>query len=394
MSNFDREKLKKDQREERKVKKHTIMVVDDKKGQLSSMVSLLSNDYNVIAARDGQEALDIIKKMKQPKEVSLIISGQRMPKLTGIELFEKLIPIIPESFRIIISDRDDKGTIIEALNKAQIYKFILRPFDPDDLKLTVKRAIEAFEAQQELNEYRRTLGEVDKKNLELSLTDPLTGLRNRRYLYETIGRDIAKLDRDYEIWKREKGKNQRPNSALAFLLLALDNFKWINDLLDHLAGDKVLVQAANILRRECREGSILVRWGGDEFMVVCHFPKREQVSKLAERLLHAIKDELYDPRKVKEPPLGCSIGFAVYPFLPDHPGEPAWEQVITIVDRALFAAKDSGGNAWVGISGTEKTKPVDLYEQVQKDIKKLLANGDLEVETSMPNKKDLVWNRK
>jgi len=394
MSTFDREKLNKDQREERKVKKHTIMVVDDDKGQLNSMVSLLSNDCNVIAARDGQEALDIIKKMKRPKDISLIISDQRMPKLTGIRLFEKLIPIMPGTFRIILINHDDKGMIIDALNKAQIYKFILKPFDPDDLKLTVKRAIEAFESQRELNEYRLTLGEVDKKNLELSLTDPLTGLRNRRYLYETIDRDIAKVDRDYEIWKREQGKNKRPTSALAFLLLALDNFKWINDLLDHLAGDKVLVQAANILRRECREGSILVRWGSDEFMVVSHFPKREQVSKLAARLLHAIKEELYDPRKVKDPPLGCSIGFALYPFLPGHPGEPGWEQVITIVDRALFAAKDTGGNAWVGISGTEKTKPGNLYERIQKDIKKLLAGGDLEVVTSIPNESDLVWEKK
>ena len=375
------------------IKKHTVMVVDDEKNYLSSMVSLLLKDYDVITARDGQDALDTVKKMDHPEKISLIISDQQMPKLTGIQLFEKLIPLIPNTLRIILTTYNQKDVVIKAVNKMQIYKFILKPFDPDDLKLTVKRAIEAFEAQQELNRYRRNLGEVDKKNVELNLTDPLTGLRNRRYLYETIDRDIAKVDREYEIRKREQDNNKHLNSALAFLLLALDNFKWINDLVDPLAGDKVLVQTANILRRECREGSILVRWGGDEFMVVGHFSQREQVQKLAERLLKSIQEELYDPRQIKEPPLGCSIGFATYPFILDQPGELSWEQVVAITDKALYAAKDSGGGSWVGMLSTDKTKPANLSRKIHEDIKQLLKNEELEILTSVPKITDLVWEK-
>gem|GEM_PF-1084596 len=148
MSIFDKKKLQKLKEIELKDKKHTIMIVDDEESHLISMEFLLSEDYHIITAKDGQEALDMIMGMENPESISLIISDQRMPRLTGIELFEKLLPILPKTIRMILTAFDDKNVMIDAINKAKIDKFILKPFEPEDLKSSLKRAVESFEIQQ------------------------------------------------------------------------------------------------------------------------------------------------------------------------------------------------------------------------------------------------------
>jgi response regulator RpfG family c-di-GMP phosphodiesterase len=163
MSVFKRENLIKLEEQQRKVKKHTIMIVDDEEAHLSTLEFLLSDEYHIITSRDGQEALDMITKMKNPGSIGIIISDQRMPKLTGIQFFEKLKDILPNTIRIILTGFDDKEVMMDAINKARIHKFILKPFEPEELKLIVKHAIEAYESQVKKEEYRRTLEEQTKK---------------------------------------------------------------------------------------------------------------------------------------------------------------------------------------------------------------------------------------
>jgi DNA-binding NtrC family response regulator len=157
---FDKGKLQEIQKKEKSVKKRTIMIVDDEKNHLESMKSLLSEEYHIITASDGSEALSIIKKLDHPEEISLVISDQRMPGLNGIQLFEKLKDIIPDTLRIILTGYDDKDVMMTAINKIKIYQFILKPFDPDELKLRLIRAVEAFERQKELDAYRINLEET------------------------------------------------------------------------------------------------------------------------------------------------------------------------------------------------------------------------------------------
>jgi DNA-binding NtrC family response regulator len=174
MAVFGKEKLQKMKVKKVKddtVKKHTIMIVDDEENALKSMYSLLSEDYHIITARDGQEAFEIIEKMENPEEISLIISDKRMPNLNGIQLFEKLKEIIPDTIRIILTAYDDKKDIIDSINKAKIHEFILKTFEPEDLKIKVKRAVETFELKKELEQYRRKLEyTVDKRSEELKDT--------------------------------------------------------------------------------------------------------------------------------------------------------------------------------------------------------------------------------
>ncbi|MCU0286125.1 MAG: sigma-54 dependent transcriptional regulator [Acidobacteria bacterium] len=172
MAFFDKERLPKKNKPEGAFKKPTIMIVDDEKAHLDAMVYLLNEDgYHIITAENGIEALKHIQNMEQPQNISLIISDKRMSGLSGIQLFEKLKDEIPNTIRIILTAYDDKEDIIEAINKAKIHEFILKPFEPEDLKIKVKRAVETFELKREVEEYRRQLElTVDKRTQELKET--------------------------------------------------------------------------------------------------------------------------------------------------------------------------------------------------------------------------------
>ncbi len=396
---FDKEKLKKIKEKEVIEKKHTIMIVDDEEAHLSSMVSLLSEEYDIITAKDGQEALDITNKMKQPKSLSLIISDQRMPGLNGIQLLERLMPIIPKTIRIILTGYLDIPVIIDSINKAQIYKFISKPFEPEDFKLSVKRAVEAFETQQKLEEYRRILEEqnleLSQKNKELkelSLTDPLTGLRNTRYLEEFMPLDVFRVQRNYEGWLKDITKPTPLESDLVFIMLDIDKLKDVNDKHGHEAGSNILKQVAGIFRKECRKSDVLIRKGGDEFLIVNRSAEKNQIHELPEKLLKEVEKKQFDIGEDKPINITCSIGFACYPFIRSQPNKVEWNDVVKIADRALYASKYSGRNAWVGLMGTDRTQPDNLYQRIQKDIKQLLAAGELKALSSKPEE-TLLWEK-
>ena len=120
MALFDKKKLREIQNKEKVEKKHSIMIVDDEEGNLNVLSSMLSEKYRLFLARDGKEALKLLEEMENPEDIALIISDQRMPNLTGTQLFEQLIPIIPDTVRIILTGFTDISAIIDSINKARI----------------------------------------------------------------------------------------------------------------------------------------------------------------------------------------------------------------------------------------------------------------------------------
>jgi response regulator RpfG family c-di-GMP phosphodiesterase len=159
--NFKKQRAKAAKKEDKTAaRKHTIMIVDDEVQQLNSLESLLSEEYIVITARNGQEALDKIKDLKHPEGISVIISDQRMPMMTGIQLFEELITLTPKTSRILLTAFTDTPAFLDP------YEFILKPFNPEDFKASVKRAVEDFEHRKHEEETKRNL---EKKVHELSI---------------------------------------------------------------------------------------------------------------------------------------------------------------------------------------------------------------------------------
>ena len=236
---------------------------------------------------------------------------------------------------------------------------------------------------QELAERNEELRSVNGQLAEASLTDPLTGLRNRRYLYEEASKDVDLVRRRYQESRQSKAKPR--TTDLVFLMVDLDHFKPINDTHGHAAGDEVLLQVRDTLRHAARSSDLIIRWGGDEFLVIARHTDADEAEELAERIRSRIADRIMvldDGTVVKTT---CSVGFACYPFLREQAGRLAWEQVMAVADRAMYMAKESR-NAWVGLISTPETENVDnLFESIESDPDLMIEGGALEIRSSEPS---------
>ena len=191
---------------------------------------------------------------------------------------------------------------------------------------------------------------LEEKSVQLelsSVTDPLTGLHNRRFLSDHIEQDLAaSLRRSQETLA---AGGQPLDTDTVFLLLDIDAFKRINDQHGHAAGDAVLVQFGARLRSVLRESDYLVRWGGEEFLAVARDTDRLRAEELAERMRAVIAAAPFLLDDGSELAVSCSVGFACMPFEPERPQARSWQQVVNLADLGLYAAKHSGRNAWVGV---------------------------------------------
>jgi diguanylate cyclase (GGDEF)-like protein len=247
----------------------------------------------------------------------------------------------------------------------------------------------------ELAQRNQELEQVNRKLEDASLTDSLTGLSNRRFLMAQMPQDVAVVERYYRRLDPNAAPplpGNRPDFAL--MMIDLDGLKGVNDTYGHAAGDRVLTKIREILERACRKSDTLVRWGGDEFLVVARYVEPEVVEALAERIRRAVEEHEFDLGQARPVHLGCSIGFALYPFLTPTPNLLTWEQVGSIADRALYAAKSSGRNAWVGILGTATTPTEDVVHLVSHRPATLAREGSIEVRSSLADKDALVWERR
>jgi len=190
---------------------------------------------------------------------------------------------------------------------------------------------------------------------EVSLTDPLTQIQNRRALEQAIGGVGG--DTEIAVRRHEDGEAVAGNADLVFLLLDLDHFKSVNDTHGHAAGDAVLIQTAALLRSVVRAGDYVVRWGGEEFLVVARFIDRGDATDLAEKIRSAIAEHdfrLPDGTTIRRT---VSIGFAAFPFSPARPRAVTWEEVVDAADHGLYTAKRSGRNNCVGVAAAESEDP-------------------------------------
>jgi len=253
---------------------------------------------------------------------------------------------------------------------------------------------EVQERTAELALRNEELHQANQKLEEASLTDSLTGLGNRRFLMTHIRREVAMVDRYYRKVAAGTGNPAESRPDFALMMIDLDGLKGVNDAYGHAAGDRALVQMRDVLERACRKSDTILRWGGDEFLVVARQADHEVADMLAERVRRAVEEHAFDLGGHRPVHLGCSIGWAIYPFVSMAPGLLTWEQVGTIADRALYAAKSSGRNAWVGILSTPGTPQADTVHLINQRPGALVREGSIEVRTSLTAGGDLVWERR
>lgn len=204
------------------------------------------------------------------------------------------------------------------------------------------------ELEQAVAQRSAELLQKNKELEEISLTDPLTGTRNRRYFYETISTDIAQALRSH-LKVAEPGGAATERRELIFVLVDIDRFKRVNDDLGHAAGDHLLQEVAKRIAGVMRRSDDLVRWGGEEFLLVCRTTDRENASLLCARVLEAVREMPFDVGNGVEVHKTCSIGWAPFPWYRDDVGLLSIDNVIELADKAMYMAKREGRNRSFGM---------------------------------------------
>ena len=161
---------------------------------------------------------------------------------------------------------------------------------------------------------RRAAEQLNTELKEASLTDPLTRLHNRRFFQIVVEREITKVPRQYsEPGSGSLRKKQFPNRDIVFYLVDIDHFKSVNDLHGHHIGDAMLIEAARRIRSVMRQSDMIVRWGGEEFLVISYPTERDQAEILARRIMEEFSTQPFTFADSISIHKTCSIGWLLFP---------------------------------------------------------------------------------
>lgn len=207
-----------------------------------------------------------------------------------------------------------------------------------------KRRLETL-VQARTNE----IAEKNRELAELSITDPLTGLKNRRFVGETIREDTSIIQREMHNVRLGRKPFDEKAAALGVFMIDVDRFKRVNDVYGHEAGDAVIVEIARRLLAMMRQSDCVARWGGEEFLVITRQSRRADALPLAERIRQTIEGSAFAVAPGQSIRKTVSIGFCHYPFLLGGEEKLSWHQVVAMADSALYLAKHNGRNLVVGI---------------------------------------------
>ena len=190
------------------------------------------------------------------------------------------------------------------------------------------------------------LNDTNEKLKELSLHDPLTGLHNRRYAFEFAKDKIDQFIKTKVALLNNSEKRQLPvdGNVIGVFLIDIDHFKQVNDVYGHLAGDNVLIAISKILKSMIRSEDLLVRWGGEEFLIILYDTKPEYLDNFARKVLNNVKET---PIKISESETitkTCSLGYTKMPLDLCCTDLLNMEQTINLSDYALYSAKENGRN--------------------------------------------------
>jgi two-component system, cell cycle response regulator len=296
-----------------------ILVVDDSRTQLDWLVQVLEKEgYGVSTAADGREA---IKKVRS-EPPDLVLLDMILPDMDGLEVL-RIIKALPDDQYIpviVLSVKADIDTKVTGL-RIGADDFLAKPFAEAEILARCAAMLRIKHLQEKLREAQRKLEEQ-------SITDALTGLKNRRFFDERLQEEFRRA--------------QRYGDYLSLIMIDLDHFKDVNDRFGHPAGDLVLHEAATLIRTSIRDPDICARYGGEEFAVILPKTHMQGALTVAERVWRALGGKEYAlaaaaPASVK---VSASLGIAFYPAKDISSGE----LLLRFADQALYQAKRAGRN--------------------------------------------------
>jgi two-component system, cell cycle response regulator len=294
----------------------SILVVDDSPVYRKLVEQSLSQEkYPVLFAKNGREALKVFTEHLP----SLVITDWKMPDISGLELCRRIRHDFQEHYAyvILVTSHTEKEQVIEGL-AAGADDYLTKPFHPGELVARVGVGRRIIGLHQQVEGKNRQLE-------ELALTDPLTGLPNRRAIDIWINHQLSAAARhDFPIW---------------VVMADLDRFKRINDTYGHDAGDTVLKGFAELLRANTRQSNICGRLGGEEFLLILTHVERDQAKLAIDRIRTRFeaKEFNFDGETVTAT---ASFGMAEF-----HGSRaPEFNTLLSRADAALYSAKGKGRN--------------------------------------------------
>ncbi|WP_209723237.1 diguanylate cyclase [Duganella sp. 1411] len=241
--------------------------------------------------------------------------------------------------------------------------------------------------QEQLLEKNLELERAYRALEEVSLTDQLTGLRNRRFFLRHVDADVAMSLRGHDDGLQRGhppgGAEPQAASDLVFFMVDIDHFKEVNDRYGHAAGDAILVQMKERLLLVFRESDYVIRWGGEEFLVLARATDRDEARALAERMRRVVAERDFTLPDGVRLSKTCSIGFACFPFLPAQPRLLSWSQVVELADQGLYIAKRSGRDAWAALYGTERARADGLFPRLMHNLDEAVAGGEVRLVSNL-----------
>lgn len=293
-----------------------ILIADDDRLTRRMLAGFLGHlGYEVIEAEDGAQAFDIIRE----EDIRLVITDWMMPNVDGLELVRRLRQLSGGHliYVILLTAKEQTAELVEAMD-AGADDFISKPFDRNVLRVRVHAAQRIIDLTERLE--------------RLAMTDPLTGLLNRRGLHDAYA-------------MRKARHECLDDQGMGFIIADLDHFKQVNDRYGHAAGDLVLQETAKRLQAAFEPQGIVARMGGEEFWVLlCDCDARElaQRTEAARQAIAATDFILSADAGHGGEPIRLTASFGI-----SHTGALGARRLEALfegADQALYRAKEGGRN--------------------------------------------------
>ena len=316
-------------------KKPRILVVDDHEDNIELLRARLeARGYEVEGATDGQAALEMVDKVCP----DLILLDVMMPKMDGMEVARRLkariankeIPFIPIIMQTALDSTEQK---VEGLDAGAI-DYVTKPINFAELEARVSSQLHVKSLQYALAASKKELSDLNDKLREISLTDGLTQIENRRSLE----------DRLHDMWQH----SVRLHEPIALVMCDIDKFKAVNDHYGHQAGDSVLKEFAQLLKSEAREIDRVGRYGGEEFLLILPGTVLDAAVTFAERLREKVEKHTFTyAGGTLRRTMSCGVAASPHPRVKDQ------EALLKASDDALYVAKETGRNRVIRFDGAE-----------------------------------------
>lgn len=296
----------------------SVLIIDDSVTVREQIIRALESFSLFTRYYEAEDGLEGFKRLLSTP-VDIVLCDLEMPRIDGFKFLSmlKARPELQDVPVIILTGMNDQERKIKGLEQGAS-DYITKPFDHGELVARVKVHLKIKKLQDELKHSNELL-------MELSNTDHLTGLFNRRFMMESLDKEVQ--------------RSIRKGGELSLILIDIDHFKQVNDGFGHLQGDAVLKKVAMQLQKELRRYDYAARYGGEEFVAILPDSSLKESVFVADRIRLAVQDTRFDGPVAN---LNLTVSLGVACFSQEYCSTV--DGFIKLADDALYRAKTNGRN--------------------------------------------------